>query len=152
MAKNSKGNTGSGNTGRTRSQIGRLSRTKGHTFERWVANQLKPIYADAHRQPQSQIKLLKQINDTLPVGIGKRALTDVVAGPWAIECKHRKVLPKIEDTLKQAEEDAAGSNLTPLAVHKPSPGTVDDIVVGWRHPDGSVVVVKWVDFYTHLKQ
>lgn len=115
---------------RTRSQIGRSSRRKGHTFERWVANQLKALgFTDAHRQPQSQIKLLKEINATLPAG-QKRALTDVVAGCFAIECKHRKVLPKIEDTLKQAEEDSAGSSLLPLAVHKQDGDGRDSILVG----------------------
>lgn len=117
-------------TTRTRPQIGRSSRRKGHTFERWVARQLKAIgFTDAHRQPQSQITLLKQVNLTLPAG-QKRALTDVVAGPFAIECKHRKVLPKIEDTLKQAEEDSAGSGLLPIAVHKQDGDGQDAILVG----------------------
>lgn len=117
-------------TTRTRPQIGRSSRRKGHTFERWVARQLKAIgFADAHRQPQSQITLLKQVNLTLPAG-QKRALTDVVAGPFAIECKHRKVLPKIEDTLHQAEEDSAGSGLLPIAVHKQDGDGQDAILVG----------------------
>lgn len=115
---------------RTRSQIGKGSRRKGHSFERWVANELKSIgLADAHRQPQSQITLLKQINETLPEG-KKRALTDVVAGVFALECKHRKVLPKIEQTLKQAEDDSAGSGLIPLAVHKQDGMTGNDILVG----------------------
>lgn len=115
---------------RTRSEIGRASRRKGRSFEQWVARQLKAIgFTDAHRQPQSQIKLLKEVNSTLPDG-QKRALTDVVAGCFAIECKHRKVLPKIEDTLRQAEGDSAGSGLLPLAVHKQDGMAGDDTLVG----------------------
>lgn len=114
---------------RTRSAIGRGSRRKGHAFERWVANQLKAIFPDAHRQPQSQLTLLKKVNETLPQGQW-RALTDVVAGPFAIECKHRKVLPRLESTLAQAEADSAHSGMLPIAVHKQDGDGADAIVVG----------------------
>lgn len=34
---------------RTASQNGRRSRTKGHSFERWVANQLRVVFPNARR-------------------------------------------------------------------------------------------------------
>lgn len=104
--------------------MGKLSRTKGATFERWVAKQLKPIFPDAHRQPQAQIKLLKEIAVKNP-DIPQPCLTDVVAGPLGIECKHRKVLPKFEATLAQAEGDIGGSGKLAVALHKSHGGGIE---------------------------
>ena len=105
---------------RTRSQIGKASRRKGHTFERWVVAQLRAIgFADARRQPQSQIKELKRIAETCNIPM---CLTDVVATQGdirlGIECKHRKVLPPIAGTLQQAADDCGTSNYIPVAIHK----------------------------------
>lgn len=114
-------------TKRSRAQNGRLSRVKGATFERTIANALKPYFTDSRRQPQSQIKQIKAIAATTPEF--HPCLTDVVAGPFGIECKHRKVLPHIEDTLQQAIEDVGQSGKIPVAVHRPSPGSMYDIQV-----------------------
>lgn len=140
---------------RTRSQIGRLSRTKGATFERWTANALKPYFPDARRQPQSQIKQLKQIMDKDPEGLLKLCLTDVVAGPFGIECKHRKVLPHIEDTLQQAISDVGNSGKVPVAVHKPNGGTLYDISVAMWYPGqtpDSILRMSWVEFLSNCQR
>lgn len=107
-----------------RAKIGRRSRTKGATFERWCANALKHLFPDARRQPQSQIKQIKALIESGALPAGSVCLTDVVAGPFGIECKHRKVLPKFEDTLKQAAEDAGASGKIPVAVHKKQGGQI----------------------------
>ena len=110
-----------------RRKLGRRSRTKGHTFERWVASQLKPIFPDARRQPQSQISQLKAIAKYTPEF--NPCLTDVVAGPFGLECKHRKQLAPIVNTLAQAREDVGTSGKIPVAVHKPHGGRTKDIQV-----------------------
>jgi hypothetical protein len=131
---------------RTRSQIGRLSRTKGATFERKIANELKVYFPDARRQPQSQIKQLKAImgkDESL-----RLCLSDVVAGPFGIECKHRVVLPHIEDTLQQAIEDCGTSDKIPVAVHQPSPGGMYDRQVLMLY-FGQLLRMGWVEFLGH---
>lgn len=133
---------------RTRSQSGRLSRRKGATFERKVANALKEFYPDARRQPQSQIKQIKAIAATQPDF--KPCLTDVVAGPFGIECKHRKVLPMIEDTLQQASEDVGQSGKVPLAVHLPHGAQLADAQVAWRCGD-KLRVYNWASFLDLLR-
>lgn len=140
---------------KTRSQIGRLSRTKGKRFELFVANALKHLFPDARRQPQSQIKQIKELIANGSIPAGSVCLTDVVAGPFGIECKHRKVLPKFEDTLRQAEEDAGKSGKLPVAVHKKQGGLIlvalsqktASSVMGTTAGAGpDLLVLEWDDF------
>ena len=130
---------------RTRAQVGRLSRRKGATAERYVANTLKPIYPDAHRQPQSQIKQLKAIAQGNPVIAKQLCLTDVVAGPYGIECKHRKVLPRIEDTLQQAIEDVGQSGKIPVAWHRKSGAPASSTTMAIQFPS-RIVYLLWDAF------
>jgi len=53
---------------------GKTSRTKGHSFERWTAQQFRPYYSEANRVLEYQIA----------EGV------DVSAGPFAIQCKRMK--------------------------------------------------------------
>lgn len=136
---------------RSRQQIGRLSRRKGATFERKIANELKEFFPDSHRQPQSQIKQLKAIAAGNDVIAAQLCLTDVVAGPFGIECKHRKVLPHIEDTLQQAIEDVGQSGKIPVAVHCPSPGTMYDIQVVMMY-FGDILRMGWIEFRANCER
>jgi hypothetical protein len=132
-----------------RAKIGRRSRNKGATFERWVANQLKKFFPESRRQPQSQIKQLKAImdkDDSLHL-----CLTDVVAGPFGIECKHRKQLPNMDSTLEQAQEDCGTSGKIPVGVHKPNGGTVYDIKVAIMYY-GDVIYMGWLEFLTNCER
>lgn len=132
-----------------RSRIGRRSRTKGASFERWVSSQLKPYFSDTRRQPQSQIKQLKAIAATDPTF--NPCLTDVVAGPFGIECKHRKVLPHWEESLEQARDDVGASGKVPVAVHKPHGGTAYDIEVRILY-FGDVIRMTWIEFLANCKR
>lgn len=149
---------------RNRAKIGRRSRRKGAAFERWVANQLKAIgFTDARRQPQSQIKQLKAIAAVTP-GFNP-CLTDVVALPFGVECKHRKQLPSIESTLQQAKEDCGDSGAIPVAIHKGHGWREDEIVVGVHQfqlmsilktnlqvtMHGGIVTFKWPIFKSYLQ-
>lgn len=128
---------------RTRSEIGKASRRKGHTFERWVAAELRSIgFPDARRQPQSQIKELKRIAETCNIPM---CLTDVVATRGdirlGIECKHRRVLPRIEHTLGQAMNDCGISNHMPVAIHKGGGGRgIESIEVAMFRRDWRALV------------
>lgn len=133
----------------TKQKMGRRARTKGATFERWVSTQLKQYFPDAHRQPQSQIKQLKQIASHTPEF--NPCLTDVVAGPFGIECKHRKVLPSIPKTLEQAASDCGGSGKIPVAIHKPHGGTAYDIQVGILY-GGDVLILPWLEFMRNCER
>jgi len=53
---------------------GKLSRTKGHSFERLIAKEFRPYYSDALRVLEYQVA----------EGV------DVAAGPFAIQCKRMK--------------------------------------------------------------
>jgi hypothetical protein len=57
--------------------MGKLSRTKGHSFERWVANQLRKVFPEARRQ------LEYQAAEALGVDIQN-------CGPYQIQCKRGK--------------------------------------------------------------
>lgn len=65
---------------------GKTARTKGHNFEREVANMLKPYYPDAKRQLEYQEGLGYDIQNT---------------GNLSIQCKIGKSF-KIEKALKEA--------------------------------------------------
>lgn len=86
---------------------GRRSRTKGASFERWVANRLKPYYPNAKR------------------GIGQARssseVSDVEGTDFWIECKRHKK-PSIPAAWKQAEEATDGRPL--LVVTKADQGPV----------------------------
>lgn len=70
-------------------------------------------------------------------GITGNAGADILTAAWAIECKSWRQLPaRIEAALQQAEQSAAGTHRTPLAViHK----------VGDRR-DRDLVILRWRDF------
>lgn len=75
---------------------GRRSRTKGASFERWVAKQLQPIFPGAKR------------------GIGQARASDEVPDvqgtPWWIECKRHKK-PSIPAAWRQANEARDGRRI-----------------------------------------
>tara|TARA_Y100001963_G_scaffold135532_1_gene197179 strand:- start:522 stop:893 length:372 start_codon:yes stop_codon:yes gene_type:complete len=55
--------------------MGKKSRTKGASFERWVANKLKTVWPDARRRGNAQAD-------------GKQIESDVEGVPgWSVECK-----------------------------------------------------------------
>ena len=62
---------------------------------------------------------------------------DVLTDAWSIECKSWRQLPaRVEDALRQAEQSAAGTHRTPVAViHQ----------VGARR-DRDLVILRWRDF------
>ena len=70
-------------------------------------------------------------------GITGNVGADVLTDSWAIECKSWRQLPaRVEDALRQAEQSAAGTHRTPVAViHK----------VGDRR-DRDLVILRWRDF------
>jgi len=68
--------------------MGKAERTKGHNFERLVANIFKPYFGGARRGIQYRD--------------GSDA-PDVVEAPWWIECKHQKNV-SIKAALRQAKE------------------------------------------------
>lgn len=57
--------------------MGKLSRTKGHAFERWVAIQLRKVFPEAKRQ------LEYQISDCVGVDLAN-------TGDYKIQCKREK--------------------------------------------------------------
>lgn len=119
----------------------RNARKKGHGLERWVANSLKPLYPDAHRQPQSQLTLLRKIVETTGIPM---CFTDVVAGPYGIECKNRKVLPTLQSTLDQATQDVGQSGKIPLALHKGGKLGRGKVICGYRSAiTGELMEIEW---------
>ena len=89
-----------------RSKMGRRSRRKGQTFERWVANNLKDLWPDAKRGYQARG--------------GTSAAPDVDFTPYYIEAKNEKST-KPKAALEQAREGSDGR--TPLAITKDTDGT-----------------------------
>ena len=86
--------------------MGKMSRTKGHTYERWIAKALRSLFPDARRGYQSRG--------------GGREQADVVGIPgFHIECKAlaRVRNGEIWNALRQAESDAAPGNY-PVAMMK----------------------------------
>ena len=57
---------------------GKHSRTKGHSFERFVANELKPIFPNAKRHLESQIQE------------AEKGIDIEHCGPYGIQCKAYK--------------------------------------------------------------
>jgi len=80
---------------------GSHSRTKGHTFERWVAKQLRTIWVNAKRGYQTRGGTQEQF--------------DVEGTPFAIECKVGKQ-PNIRAAMRQVE--AACKGKPPVVVSK----------------------------------
>jgi hypothetical protein len=76
-------------------------RTKGHNFERWVAQQLRPIFPDAARGFQTRG--------------GTAEETDIKGTPYAIECKVG-AQPNIRAAMAQVQ--AAQPDGTPVVVTK----------------------------------
>jgi hypothetical protein len=67
-----------------RSKLGRRSRTKGHSFERWCANQLRKIFPDCRRHLEYQ--------DAEANGV------DLVnTGNYDVQCKRGKKYASIKD-------------------------------------------------------
>lgn len=143
-----------------KSRRARRSRNKGASFEREIARALREFYPDARRQPQSDIKRMKTLAESDPILASRLCLTDVVAGPFGLECKHRKRLPRMGDTLVQATEDVGESGKIPLAIHRGDRWRYADIEVGMRQRDylrisrppgvytchDGLVVIKWPEF------
>lgn len=75
--------------------MGKLSRNKGATFERLVANMLKEVYSNARRG----------VGQTQSSGNG----ADVEGTPFWVECKHGKQ-PNIRAAYKQAIEARKETN------------------------------------------
>lgn len=98
--------------------MSKTSRTKGKTFEQWVARKLRAIYGDGVKRGWQARR-----GDDAP---------DVYAGPWAIECKHRRVLA-IPQAMQQAIANASG--LTPLVVSRPHGAREEQILVTLLWPD-----------------
>jgi hypothetical protein len=84
-------------------------RTKGHTFERKIANDLKKFFPDAKRGFQTR-------------GGGKEQ-ADVIGTPFHIEAKHHAKL-NMMDAYYQAVADAISTKLIPVAVGKQNRGPI----------------------------
>lgn len=112
--------------------MGRMSRQKGATFERWVAKQLRPVYADARRQPQSQIKQMRELALVSGIDMDKLCLTDVVAGPWGIECKCCAGKYPAQKAWEQAARDVQNSGKAPVAIIKNTEAGARGVMVWWR--------------------
>ncbi len=98
-------------------------RNKGHNFERWVANQLKPIYPDARRGFQTR-------------GGGAEEC-DVEGTPFHIECKH---MAKVD--VKEAFCQAFNDALAQKTWRRP--------IVVWKQNRGQVQVTTRLDTLYHL--
>jgi len=89
--------------------MGKKSRTKGHTFEREMSNELKVVWPRAKRG-LSQSRF------------GGAEVPDIEGTPYHVECKRRaKVGGVIADALKQALRDSIALALasTPPRYRKP---------------------------------
>jgi hypothetical protein len=101
--------------------MSKLSRTKGHNFERLVANLLKPYFPDAKRQLEYQEGLGRDLQGT---------------GDFSIQCKVGKSF-KIENALGEAVE----KKKIPLAVTKRDR---EDIVVSMYWKDFEFLLVSYL--------
>lgn len=83
---------------------GKLSRTKGHNFERYVAKRLRALYPEARRGLQYRDGM---------------ECSDVVGTPFHIECKrHRRV--NVQKAFAQAMSESRYD--PPVVVHKDDKG------------------------------
>lgn len=106
--------------------MGKLSRRKGHAFEREIAAELREMGFDAKRG-------LSQARG------GGAEEADVVGVPgFHFECKRGKK-PNVRAALAQAIEDARGNvgNVVPVAILR------DD-------RSEAIAVVRWEDFKKHV--
>jgi len=101
--------------------MSKLSRTKGHNFERLVANLLKPYFPDAKRQLEYQEGLGRDLQGT---------------GDFSIQCKVGKSF-KIEKALAEAIE----KKKIPLAITKRDR---EDIVVSMYWKDFEFLLVSYL--------
>ena len=101
--------------------MSKLSRTKGHNFERLVANLLKPYFPDAKRQLEYQEGLGRDLQGT---------------GDFSIQCKVGKSF-KIENALAEAVE----KKKIPLAITKRDR---EDIVVSMYWKDFEFLLVSYL--------
>ena len=90
--------------------MGKSQRTKGSSFERWVANQLKSVFPEAKRHLEFQTQEARGVD-----------LDNT--GPFAIQCKAYAKYPPItkiqEVQLREGEIPVLvckGDRLTPMAV------------------------------------
>jgi hypothetical protein len=81
--------------------MGKLSRTKGATFERQIAKDLRAIFPNAKRGLQARG--------------GGAEVADVIGVPFHVECKHG-IQPSPRAALYQATRDT--DDLTPVAIVK----------------------------------
>lgn len=104
--------------------MSRLSRTKGRTYEQDVARRLRELLpgVDVRRGWQSD---------------GREA-PDVICGPFAVECKHRKAL-SVPQSMADAEAHAP-QGTHPVLFAKWHGG---DEVVCMRVDDWAEIVTQW---------
>lgn len=85
------------------SRLGRRSRTKGASFERMIAIELRGLYGQQVRRGLGQARAAGEV-------------PDVDGTPWWVECKHGK-RPNIPRAIAQAIEASAGRR-PPLVISR----------------------------------
>ena len=103
-------------------------RNKGHTYERALAKRLRDLFPDSRRGLQFQNRFASQDQP------------DVIAGPFAIECKNTKKI-NIRSAMDQAVR-AATPGQYPILAGKLGRGIEGELVV-MQMTDWIEIVTEW---------